>query len=341
MRNFCMVVAAFFLLLHCGSVRAEKTDVIYLHNGDRVTGEIKSLIRGKLEFSTEHMGTVLIDWEDIMEIVSGTNQSIELTDGQRFSGALDKPEHHDKLIISTQDGPVELGTNAVVSVYPVSATFADRLDVSASLGLSWDKASDVGKYTIGADAEYRQADAVTRAGFTYQLTTQEERDDTQRASLDVNHFAFRKNKRFLSTFGRLETNDELGVDFRTLLGMGYGWMPAFTQRNWLALMLGANVNYEVPTIGNQDTNLELVAGLSYDYFRYTDPERRLAVKLYIFPSVTDSGRVRANFDASYNLELWSDLFWKLDFYSAYDNEPISVAASTLDYGFTSSVAYKF
>ena len=93
--------------------------------------------------------------------------------------------------------------------------------------------------------------------------------------------------------------------------MGYGWMPTFTQRNWLALTLGANVNYEVPTTGEQETNLELVAGLSYNYFRYSDPERRLAVKLYIFPSVTDTGRVRASFDASYNLELWSDLFWKL------------------------------
>lgn len=341
MKNFFMALATLSFVLLCGPVRADKTDVIYLHNGDRVTGEIKSLIRGQLEFSTEHMGTVLIDWEDITEIVSDTNQSIELTDGQRFSGALGKPDHHEKLIISTQDGPVELPTTDVVSMYPVSATFADRLAVSASLGLGWDKASDVGKYTIGADAEYRQKDAVTRAGFTYQLTTQEERDDTLRASLVANHFAFRKNKRFLSTFGRLETNDELGVDFRTLLGLGYGWMPAFTQRNWLALTLGANVNYEVPTTGEQETNLELVAGLSYDYFRYTDPERRLAVKLYIFPSVTDTGRVRANFDASYNLELWSDLFWKLEFHSAYDNEPISIEASTLDYGFTSSIAYKF
>jgi hypothetical protein len=85
----------------------------------------------------------------------------------------------------------------------------------------------------------------------------------------------------------------------------------------------------------------VVAGLSYDHFRYTDPERRLALKLYMFPSASDPGRVRATFDIAYNLELWSDLFWKLDFYSDYDNEPISVSASTIDYGFTSSVAYKF
>ena len=123
--------------------------------------------------------------------------------------------------------------------------------------------------------------------------------------------------------------------------MGYGWMPVFDQRNWLALMLGANVNHEIPVTGDAQTNLELVAGMSYDYFRYSSPERRLALKMYVFPSVTDAGRVRANFDVSYNLELYSDLFWKLEFYSAYDNEPISVEASTLDYGFTSSVAYKF
>jgi len=27
------------------SVRAQKTDVVYLHNGDRITGEIKSVYR--------------------------------------------------------------------------------------------------------------------------------------------------------------------------------------------------------------------------------------------------------------------------------------------------------
>ena len=78
------------LSLTSQAVRAQKTDVVYLQNGDRITGEIKSLFRGKLEFSTDHRGTLFIEWEDIREIVSTTGQAIELTNGQRFYGPLTK-----------------------------------------------------------------------------------------------------------------------------------------------------------------------------------------------------------------------------------------------------------
>ena len=51
------------LILVWGELHATpKTDVVYMNNGVRVTGEIKSLLRGRLEFKTDHMGTLLIDW---------------------------------------------------------------------------------------------------------------------------------------------------------------------------------------------------------------------------------------------------------------------------------------
>ena len=43
----------------------DKTDVVILKNGDHVSGEIKSLERGKLSLSTDSMGTVKIEWEDV------------------------------------------------------------------------------------------------------------------------------------------------------------------------------------------------------------------------------------------------------------------------------------
>ncbi len=333
------MIAAF--LAAAGSAHAAKTDVVLLHNGDRVTGEIKSLIRGKLELSTAHMGTVLIDWGNVMEVVSDTSQSVELWDGERYHGTLIRSLNRESVAVDTGQESVEVPFADVVSMYPVSASFADRLDVSANLGFSWDQASEVGKYTLGADTELRRSDSITRGSFSFQRTSQQGRNDTRRASLDVNHFAFRANKRFLGTFGALESNEELGVTLRSLAGMGYGWMPRFDQSDWFALMLGANVNHEVPSKGDDGLNLELVGGLSWDHFRYTGLEQRLAMKLYVFPSVSEPGRVRASFDVGYDFELWSDLFWKLDFYSDYDNEPIDALASTLDYGVTSSVAYKF
>ncbi len=116
--------------------------MVYLNNGDRVTGEIKSLYRGLLEFKTDHMGTLLIDWEDISEIVSDTGQSVELTNGQRFYGPLEKSENSDTVAIKTEQG-IALSTNYITNMYPVEAGFWQQLDLSFQLGFNWDKSSEV------------------------------------------------------------------------------------------------------------------------------------------------------------------------------------------------------
>ena len=40
---------------------APKTDIIIFKNGDKLTGEIKSLKRGKLSFNTDATGTISIE----------------------------------------------------------------------------------------------------------------------------------------------------------------------------------------------------------------------------------------------------------------------------------------
>ena len=42
----------------------DKTDIVSLKNGDRVTGEIEELQRGKLTVKTDSMGTVSIEWRE-------------------------------------------------------------------------------------------------------------------------------------------------------------------------------------------------------------------------------------------------------------------------------------
>jgi len=322
-------------------VRAEKTDVIYLQNGDRITGEVKSLFRGKLELSTDHMGTIYIEWEDIQEIVSTTGQVIELTNGQRFYGPLTKTEDSDMLMVETSQGDVGLNTLDVISMYPVEAGFWDRLDLSANLGFSWDKGSNVGRYSLGIDAIYRRRESLSRAAFSTEITTQELVDDNTRSVLDLSHIVHLRNKKFRIYFGNMEHNDQLGIDLRTLAGAGYGWAPIRSQRHWFGISAGLDVNHETPIGGDSETNLEAAGALSYEYFKFSNPERSFRVNLTIFPSITDFGRWRANFTNEFKIEFVDDLFWKMDFYVTYDSDPISRKGATSDYGITSSIGYKF
>jgi hypothetical protein len=335
------ILCLFIALLSSAGVWADKTDVVYLVNGDRLTGEVKGLERGKLEFSTDHMGTVYIEWEDIQEIVSSTGQAVELTNGQRFFGPLSKPENQDMVLVNTEQGPVGVSTTDVMAMYPVESSLWDRLDLSVDLGFSWDKGSSVGKYDLGVDAVYRDPRFITRASFGTEITTQEGRDDTSRTTFDALHTRFHPNKRFHALFGNLESNDELGIDLRTLVGAGYGTMPIRTQRSHLSIGAGLAVSHEIPVDGDEETNLEGVGMFTYDYFKYSDPERSLTTNLWLFPNLSDWGRWRASFTTDFRLELVSDFFWKLGAYASYDSDPISIDASGSDYGISSSLGYSF
>ena len=334
-----LLVTLLFLL--SSSAMAEKTDVIYLKNGDRVTGEIKTLLRGKLTVNTDHMGNIAIEWDDILEIVSKTGQSVELTDGKRLYGPLTKPENTDLLVIKTEDGPKVVDTLEVVAMYPVATTFWERLDITASLGFSWDKGSDVGKYNFGIDTINRRIESMTRTKFSTEVTTQAAANDTSRSLLDANHTVFLENKRFRSYFGNLERNQELGLDLRAIAGVGYGWIPVRSQSGWFSMAAGMNVNHEIPNAGTAETNIEAAGLITYEYYKYSTPERSFRVNLQVFPSLTDFGRWRSTFSTDFRFEIFDDLFWKLDFYANYDSSPLSIEGSSSDYGVNSSVAYKF
>ena len=56
---------------------------------------------------------------------------------------------------------------------------------------------------------------------------------------------------------------------------------------------------------------------------------------------TESGRTRAQFDATIRYELISDLFWDLTFYDIYDNKPPSGSDSTTDHGVVTSLGWSF
>ena len=142
-------------------------------------------------------------------------------------------------------------------------------------------------------------------------------------------------------FGQMESNFELGIDLRSLVGAGYGWIPIRSNNNLFLLTAGLNVNHELPVEGESETNLEATGRLSYEYFRYTDPERNLVTNISIYPSLTDMGRWRADFSTDLRLEFVEDFFWVFNIYANYDSDPISVDASNSDYGVVSSLAYKF
>ena len=53
--------------------------------GDRLTGEVKGLERGKLAFKTDPTGTIKIEWLDVASLESIETFEVDLTSGERLS----------------------------------------------------------------------------------------------------------------------------------------------------------------------------------------------------------------------------------------------------------------
>ncbi len=72
-------------------LRAEKTDSLVMQNGNEITGEVKSLDQGQLKYSTDDLGILSVNWDRVASIVSKKSVLVEMEDGARYVGVMEKP----------------------------------------------------------------------------------------------------------------------------------------------------------------------------------------------------------------------------------------------------------
>ena len=65
-----------------------RTDVVTLANGDRITGEVVQLQRGRLEFKTDDAGTLYLEWDKLVSVVAARVVEVVTSDNRRFVGML-------------------------------------------------------------------------------------------------------------------------------------------------------------------------------------------------------------------------------------------------------------
>ena len=100
-----LLVAGGLAVLVASPLRAQKTDLILLQNGDRVTGEILKLQRGRLVIDTAQAGgKVNIRWRYIADLESDKLFEIRLGGGELLIGGF-RPAPGDSLVqITLADG---------------------------------------------------------------------------------------------------------------------------------------------------------------------------------------------------------------------------------------------
>jgi hypothetical protein len=327
-------------------ILAEKTDVLVLDNGDRLTGEIKELKQGRLKLSTDRMGTIYVEWDNIVSISSKQYLEIELETGKKFYGTPGPTANVGKLKLTMYvqgiEGGSELEMPDVVSITPIKQGFWQRLDGSLDLGLTATQSNDLRQFSIGINTSYRTEKYLRSLKIDSLFSRQTGAEDVNRHSGSFAWTRFREKKRFIMTFGQIQQNDELDLDLRVMAGITGGRFVFHTNRTLLGLSGGLAFSEEQYSDGTGfDNNLEALLALLYQYFTFDTPKTNVNVQLLLFPSLTTSGRFRIEFDASLRREIVQDFFWDLTLLDSFDSDPPALGGLRNDWSVVTSFGYSW
>jgi hypothetical protein len=339
-------VAAWLLLAGLASTPAlaAKTDVVVLRNGDRVTGEVKQLSYGQLEFKTDDMGTLYIEWDKIASVTTTQQLQVELTDGGRvFGRAPSPPEEPGSLRLAAEEGspPTAVPMSSVVRMYTLdSGTWYRRLEGDVSIGYSFTQSSDVQVLNFGANIGARNEKRRWNIGFDGQRTTQPGAPSSQYGTLELSLERYLPNRYYREGILTFTTNRQLGLDLRTLLGGTTGrYLRRSGDSEWRA-GVGMAVLAEERIDGTSLQSVEGVLTTTYRIFRLDTPKTDIEFTLNVLPSLTESGRWRSEGTLDLRKEFIKDLFLELSLRGVYDNQP-TVGAETSDWSVVTSLGYSF
>jgi hypothetical protein len=291
-RRFRSSLCFGFLLLGSSAAFAQKTDVIVLLNGDRLTGEIKSYSQGRLTLDTSHSGWVNIKWNNILSVQSDKMFDLETSTGCTTTGRSPppiRPAAHDRLRPQT----LTVGFFEVFDLAPVYQKFWSRWDGSLDVGFNYTHSSQLVQFNVSADATYRRRTHQILSSLSSFFSKQEDVTAAERGAFSTIYDRF-LGKRWIAEGGfGLDRNIQLGLKMRVSAGLGAGRYLVQANQKELVVFAGFVGNREQPVEGNGKYNTEARVGGRYSYFMYDFPEsHRFGLRRSL--SQLDGGRPRAS-----------------------------------------------
>lgn len=316
-------------------------DQVVLRNGDHLTGEIQQLDRAELTFKTDAIGTLSIDWGQVRSIESPNRYDVELQDGSRHLGTL-ASGGEDVLAVIHDAQTDRMPLAAVVRIRRIQSSFWRRLDGSFGVGANYTSADSSLQWNVSAQARTRKLNVERELAGNWVETQRQKAPRTRRSELTWTQMNLLAERRLFLFAGKLQQNDELGVDLRGLALAAYGNRFVWTNHTRVSGVGG--LAYNVEDFAGEEaikTSVEAVLGFEYELFESVALDRDVTFQLLSFRDI--GGEARYRFEASANVvfELVKDFGLRLEVLDSYDSRPPAEASSKSDIAAIASLVWTY
>jgi hypothetical protein len=329
-----------------------QTDSIVFNNNNYIVGEIKDLKQGIIKIETDYSDSdFAVEWDKIKYVKSEQIFLITMSKGDRYNGSIETVDgDRSKIIVQDlSEGNVTVDMMDIVFLKAVKQNFISRLDILLSIGYTQTKANNNRQFSGKTEIGYLSNTIGFNANFDMVRSFQEETQDTttvkiatKRTEGGAGFRAFIIRDWFALINTNLLQSTEMQLDLRAVTKGGFGNYLVNNQQMYFVAAAGAAWNYEDYTNpGSTQTNprssVEAFLGLEYKIFDIGD--LKLNTSVYGYPSLTESGRFRTDFNFDLRYEFTFDLFFGIGFTWNFDNKP-APGSTTTDYVFQTSVGWE-
>lgn len=321
-----------------------KTDILHMKNGDKITCEIKSLEHGVLTVKMDYVSSdVAINWEKVQRLESKQMFVLETRKGEYYAGAISTDaKEGDHVDVALGPSRHEIAQPQVVSVEQLGRNFWGRMKGSIDYGFSFARSNKQTQSTLSLDLSSRTEKRYTTFAVD-SLFSKTGDIPTNRHSASAT-FSNRLGYSAWSLAGisSLLKSDQQDLDLRTSFGAALQRKIIYTPTSSLTAMGGVvytNEKYSTQIDGqNRFNSLEGVLGVQHAAYKFDAMEWLNTI--WIYPSITDTGRVRSSLDSSLYYKLIGNFYIRLGVYGSYDTRPPANTPKS-DYGVTTSFGWSF
>lgn len=326
----------------CSGLYAQR-DTVYFLNGSMVVGEVKKMKLGVLTFDPDDANDITIQLRKIRTISARTRVfRIESINGQVYYGRILSDTEATKIFINRGFDTTELQLEHISVLYPYENRVLERFSGSVSLGYSFTRSSDLGRFNFDTRLSYagKKNELTFSASGIYTITDSSFSRDREDIYMKDNYYF--SPTWFATVFLAYQRNIELGLSRRYQEGLGAGnkFLTRKSVYAWgrLGMVFNQEKSTENVTTGTQS---ELFGQLEFNFFRFSKPEINLLTSQTFYYSLTQKDRFRYDGSTDLTWEIFNDFKLTLSFYNNYDSKPPVEGSRTLDFGVVFGVAYSF
>ena len=345
-RATAIAVVVFACVLEVNAHAQARTDVVTLANGDRITGEVVRLDRGRLEFKTDDAGTLYLEWDNLVSVVTSRLVEVTTTDGRMFLGSLAQRTSRSIEVVGL-DATESLLMSDVTEITAIGRSFWRKLDGSFDLGFSYTRSSGILQLNLNSATVYitpgwqgRLTASFTETGQS-DTSEDDESSSDDRGAIEASWLRYHWPKWFILAYGRFETNESLGLELRSQISGAVGPRLVNTNRAQLVVGAGLSINDERGVDVEPTRNLEALLLFRGSFYTYDRPRTNLDASIQYYPSLSNFGRRRLQLDAAVKREFLKDVFLSLSVFTTRDTRPPNPDADTFDVGVLWSLGWTY